>query len=184
MRDSGPDIVALLRQDHDLIRSMLTRVASGTVEDRWATFLALTDLVIRHEVAEELVVYPALLRLRGGVAVAESRLSDQAGIERLLVTLDREEFDTHQFEMDSVRLGLDVLAHLEKEDAQVMPLLATKLGNRRRKDLARRFTEVKRVAPPRLPTGLRAPTGPAIVDRTTAVSVWMRDSAAYSGLAS
>lgn len=181
---TAPDIVELIRRDHAGVRSMLTRSAVGRAEERWAKFSQLADLLIRHEVAEELVVYPVLVELRGGGAVADSRLEDQARIERLLVALDRQEFDTHPFEQNAVRLGLDVLEHLGKEEAQVLPLLTTKLGRRRRTELGSRFLEVEHVAPTLgLSSAGRLPTGPTIVERTSVVSTWMRDSVAATGLA-
>ena len=178
------DIVVLIRRDHAELRSVLNRVAAGGADDRWVTFSHLSDLLIRHEVAEELVVYPELLKLRGGSAVTHSRLEDQAVIERLLIALDRQEFDTHSFELPAARLGLDVLEHIGKEDAQVLPLLETKLGRRRRSALGRRFLEVEHSVPSSgaSPTA-RRPTGATIVDRTSVISTWMRDSAAVSDLA-
>jgi hypothetical protein len=177
------DIVTLIRQDHTEVRSMLTRTASGDPEARWCTYSRLAELLIRHEVAEELVVYPELLTLRGS-AVVDSRLHDQAVIERLLVALDREEFDTHPFERSAARLGLEVLEHLGKEEAQVLPLLQTRLGKRRRAALGRRFVEVERLAPAQgLTTAGRLPTGPTVLGRTSVISTWLRDSASTSDLA-
>ena len=170
MRTSGPRLAGL---------------AGGDVEDRWGAFAALTDLLVCHEVAEELVVYPVLRPLAGGPAVADSRLADQVDIERLLVGLDREEFGSREFDMATARLGLEVLAHLDKEDAQVLPMLSSALGRRRRADLGRRFVDVGRMAPAHcVPSGARMPTGRTIVDRSSALSVWIRDSAAAAGLAS
>ncbi len=174
----------LLRRDHDRIRSLLVHAASGTRDQRWLTFSQLSELVIRHEVAEELVVYPELADLPGGAAVSGSRIEDQSAIEDLLVALDREVFESAAFQKDSVRLGAAVLGHLEKEDAQVLPLLATTVGSRRRTELGRRFLEVVGVAPARRQVGAGVPTGPAIVDRTSAVSIFMRDAAAVGRLAS
>jgi glutamate/tyrosine decarboxylase-like PLP-dependent enzyme len=76
------------------------------------------------------------------------------------------------------------LAHLEREDSQVLPILATRVSRRRRLDLGRRYRKVQQVAPMRqLPDGTRVPVGRTVVDRTAALSVWMRDVAAASGLA-
>ena len=178
------DIVALIRKDHTDVRSTLSRISTGEVGERWSTYSQLAGLLIRHEVAEELVVYPELLKLRGGSAVTDSRLQDQAVIEQLLIGLDRLEFETPAFERISSRLALEVLDHLGKEDAQVLPLLQTKLGRRRRVALGRRFHEIEEVAPTLgLPSAGRLPTGPTVIDRTSAISTWLRDSAAVSGLA-
>jgi hypothetical protein len=130
-------------------------------------------------------VYPALVRLRGGSAVAGVCLGAQSEIEDLLVAMDRAPFDSEEFAGDSVRLGRAVVRHQDEEEEQVLPLLASLLSPRRRADLGRRFLEVKQVAPSqRVGPASRRPTGPTIVDRTTALSVWMRDSATYAGLAS
>jgi hypothetical protein len=51
-------------------------------------------------------------------------------------------------------------------------------------ELGRRFRGVQQVAPMRrLPEGIRIPAGRTVVDRTSALSVWMRDVATASGLA-
>jgi hypothetical protein len=178
------DIVDLLRRDHARIRSLLVRTATGSVDQRWATFSQTSELIIRHEVGEEMVVYPELLDLPGGATVSGSRLDDQAAIETLLVALDREEFESPGFQRDAVRMGSAVLGHLENEDSQILPLLAASLEPLRRVALGRRFLEVVRVAPVRRTVAAGVPTGPAIVDRTSAVSIFMRDTAALGGMAS
>lgn len=179
------DIVELLHQEHAMIRTLLQRAECGGTDARRTAAFRLADALIRHEVAEELVVYPELLRIRGGTAVADPRLEDQEGIEERLVQLDRTEFGSAAHGALLARLVLAVTSHLDREDEQVLPLLAAHLGAPRRSELSRRFTEVLGMAPvrPSAP-GLRLPTGPTVIDRTTATSVWMRDSAAGSGLAS
>ena len=184
-RSGNRDIVDLLHADHLETRSMLTRIAVGGAADRWQAFTVLADRVIRHEVAEEVVVYPALLGRRGGAAVSDSRLEDQVRIEDLLIRLERQPFESVAFQKQSVHLGLAILGHLDKEEAQVLPLLATKLTSRRRGQLGRRFLEIKGAVPTRRPEATAAvPTGPAIVDPTSALAIFLRDTAAYSDLAS
>lgn len=181
----GPDIVDLLRQDHASIRSTLRRTADGTGEERRIAHDLLVDLSVRHEVAEELVVYPAVLRLRGGAAVTDSNLQDQDEIERLLIAVDRAPFDSGEFELASARLSRALLAHLGKEESEVLPMLSTMVGSRRRGELGRRFLEVEHLAPlHQVVPGARRPSGSTVVDRTAAMAVWMRDSAHFSGLAS
>ena len=183
-RTGAQDIVALLRGDHARIRSRLARTAADRADRRWVAFSEMSELIIRHEVAEEVVVYPELVDLPGGTALSRRRLDEQSGVEALLVALDRQEFESPGFWRDALRLGSAVLGHLEREDAGVLPLLATTLGARRRATLARRFLEVVRVAPARRMVAAGVPTGPAIVDRTTAVSIFLRDSAAPGNMAS
>jgi len=177
------DIVDVLAEEHTALR-MLAEPVGAPVDDGSA-YLAWSDRVIRHEIAEELVVYPVLLGFDGGMAVVDSRLEDQSDIEHRLVALGREAAGTAQFRMGASRLVLGHLAHLEREDSQVLPILASRVGRRRRIDLGRRFREVQQVAPMhRLPQGVRIPTSRTVVDRTSALSVWLRDVAVSSGLAS
>jgi hypothetical protein len=179
------DIVELLHQEHRVLRDLVARVGRGGPEARRTAVAQLSDALIRHEVAEELVVYPELLRIRGGAAVADSRLEDEEGIEDRLVQLDRTEFGTPEYEVRLARLTRATAGHLDREEEGVLPLLDARLGAKRRAELGQRFAEVLAMAPIR-PTGpgLRMPSGPTVVDRTTATSVWLRDSAVASGLAS
>jgi hypothetical protein len=177
------DIVDLLTEEHAALRTLAEPVG-GRDDADGSAYLAWSDRVVRHEIAEELVVYPALLSFDGGMAVADSRLEDQSDIECQLVALGQEAAGTPRFRAGTARLVLGHLAHLEREDSQVLPILATRVSRRRRLDLGRRYRKVQQVAPMRqLPDGTRVPVGRTVVDRTAALSVWMRDVAAASGLA-
>jgi aromatic ring-cleaving dioxygenase len=181
--DRALDIVDLLTEDHIALRSLADPVG-GRDDSDGSAYLAWSDRLVRHEVAEELVVYPALLSFDGGSAVADSRLEDQSDIERQLVALGQEAPGTPGFHAAAARLVLGHLAHIDREDSQVLPILATRVSRRRRMELGRRFRGVQQVAPMRrLPEGIRIPAGRTVVDRTSALSVWMRDVATASGLA-
>jgi hypothetical protein len=180
---TGLDIVEVLSDEHALLRRLSRDVTEPGGDG--SAFLTWSDQVVRHEIAEELVVYPALLSCHGGAAVAHSRLEEQAGIERRLVAVGRLVPGSPEFRRAAVGLVLTSLAHLETEEAQVLPILSTRIGEDRRVDLGRRYQEVTRMAPrPPAHAGARVPRGPMVVDRTEALSVWLRDMAASSGLAS
>ena len=177
------DIVDVLAEEHAALRRLAGPV--GGPDDDGSAYLAWSDQVIRHEIAEELVVYPVLLEFDGGMAVIDSRLEDQSDIEHQLVALGREVAGTARFRRGASRLVLGHLSHMEREDSQVLPILASRVGRRRRVDLGHRFRQVLHVAPlHRLPQGVRVPASRTVVDRTSALSVWLRDVAVSSGLAS
>ena len=171
-----PDIVDVLVAEHTLLRRLAPRVTDAG--DTGSGFWAWSDRVVRHEIGEELVVYPVLLASHGGAAVAHSRLEEQAGVERRLVTVGRLEPGTAAFREQAAALVSVHLAHLELEEAQVLPILSSRVGTARRLELGRRFREVTR-AEPRVPPpeGSRQPVGRTVVDRTEALSVWLRDVA-------
>ena len=179
----APDIVDILNEDHTTLRVLCSALVGGCT-DGPTVHLELSDRLLRHEIAEELVVYPVLLGYRGGAAVADGCLEDQASIERRLLLLGRQEPGTKEFKRISVALVCELLAHLDQEDSQVLPILASRLSRLRRTEMGAKFREIIQVAPPHLlPEGVRVATGPTVVDRTSALSVWMRDVAAASGLA-
>ena len=183
--DRTDDIVEVLRDDHAELRLLLSAGAPAGSSEHQEVWLRLADALVRHAVAEQLVVYPALLELPAGRAISHSRTAAHQVILRQLVSLERAGFGTAAFNSAEVRLGLDVLAHLDKEDTQVLPLLASRFGAHRRAELGRRFVETGRIEPtPRILPGARLPAGPTIVDHTTALAVWIRDSAMAQGLAS
>jgi hypothetical protein len=179
---SGPDVIDLLIYDHSALPALSTGRGIWHHNDS-AAHLALGDRLLRHEIAEELVVYPVLLSCSGGTAVVDSSLQDQANIEHRLVQLERQEPGTMELERVSDCLRLELMAHLEKEESQVLPILASRLSRPRRIELAHRFRKVTQVVPiRRIPKGVRVATGRTVVDRTTALSVWMRDVVTASGL--
>jgi hypothetical protein len=157
----------------------------GTSEGRQAAHGLLAELSVRHEVAEELVVYPAVLRLRGGAAVTDMHLQDQDQMEDLFGAVDRAPIDSREFEVGSAHLGREILSHLEQEETRVLPMLSSMVGPRRRAELGSRFLAVGELAPlVHAFPGSQRPTGPTVVDRTAAMAEWMRDTAAFGGLAS
>ena len=181
-RRDGQDVVDVLKREHDRIRALLPARRDGGDGDGWATFCELSDLLIRHEVAEELVVYPELHGLRDGTAVRVSRLADQAGIEELLGVLVRRRSGSPGFDRDAVQLGLRVLAHLEMEEAQVFPLLTTFVDPQLRADLGARYLNAMTIV--RAPRGAPVVRSGPTLDRTTTVSTFMPDSVGPAELAS
>lgn len=179
---AGLDIVDLLRQEHIALRALCSEL-SGWSPAGPTVHLEFGDRLLRHEIAEELVVYPVLSGYQGGAGVATGRLDDQADIERRLLLLGREEPGSKEFRRLRVGLVIAVLTHLDKEDSQVLPILASRLGMAQRLELGRKFREITEAVPPHHhPRGVRIATGPTVVDRTSALSVWMRDTVASSGL--
>ena len=153
-------------------------------EDARVVYLELSDRIIRHEIAEELVVYPAMLENGQDIGFADSVLDEHATIEDKLVVLDRQEFGSSEFERNRAELAGELLAHLDHEETQVFPILASRLGRGRQVEVAHRYRQVIRVAP-MLSARSRAnlPDGPTVVARTSALAVWMRDVAHSAGLA-
>jgi hemerythrin superfamily protein len=171
------DIVSLLAQDHETIRERLLEFESAQPEIRSALFRELTAQLVRHEVAEEIVVYPALREEPGGVAVTEERVAEESEAERLLAHMEKLDPETEEF-MGALRdLTAAVLAHAANEEAEVFPLLLAHEDASYLEMLGQKFRGEKLAAPthphPRSPTSA---VGQKIVGPFTSFLDRMRDS--------
>ena len=78
------DVLTMLKQDHQAAEALLRRFDTVEGSQRDGYFCEVVQTLVGHEVAEELVVYPAIRTAPDGVAVADARLSEQAKAEELL----------------------------------------------------------------------------------------------------
>src|SRR3954470_28786 len=72
------DLVDQLLQQHEMIRTAINGVARTTsAESRQEAFVALRELLARHETAEEMIVRPLTRDIDNGEAVAEARMAEE-----------------------------------------------------------------------------------------------------------
>ena len=77
--DNPDDVVRLLEEDHQLVQSRFESLSAAPADGRAELFWKLTNDLVRHEVAEEVVVYPAIRDVPGGDAIADARIAEQSG---------------------------------------------------------------------------------------------------------
>src|SRR6185437_6140227 len=82
------DLVSVITQDHNAVRQRLSEFDSASPGSREELFWKLTDQLVRHEVAEQVVVYPALRELPGGGEVADLRIAEEENAEKLLASME------------------------------------------------------------------------------------------------
>jgi hemerythrin superfamily protein len=119
------DIISLLEQDHQAIRERFSELDGARADDRPQLLWELVEQLVRHEVAEEAVVYPALRREPGGDAVADARVAEESEAEQLLARLEKLDPATQEFQGAVRDLRATVLDHAQKEESDVFPLLTT-----------------------------------------------------------
>jgi iron-sulfur cluster repair protein YtfE (RIC family) len=117
------DLISLLTQDHEAIKERFAELGHADPEVRERLFWELTDQLVRHEVAEEVVVYPALRHEPGGEAIAEARVHEESDAEQLLARMEKLDPTTEEFRGAISDLEASVVAHAQKEEAEVFPLL-------------------------------------------------------------
>jgi hypothetical protein len=171
------DVVALLQMDHESINgdfSQLVRRSDPSSE----LLLDLANRLIRHEVAEEIVVYPAIQGVLEGEQLAEARLAEQSEIESQLFQMERMGFEEDVLQQELGDLWSLVSDHSQREEADVLPLLNVALPLAKRIELGRHYADVRDTPPNRPhPHAGGDPIANPIIGPMAAMADWIRDCA-------
>jgi hemerythrin superfamily protein len=169
------DVLDLLEADHKSVETLFAQFDDIPSGDRDGYFSEVVHTLVGHEVAEELVVYPALREdPPDGDEIADARLAEQADAEQLLSEMESNETSSGAFTAQFKKLRESVLAHAKAEEATVFPLLKDSTTVEDRRELGERYAKAKENAPthphphaPDTPPGNKA-LGPiaAIFDKT------------------
>jgi hemerythrin superfamily protein len=141
-------VVDLLLADHREVEKLLGRFDTVPVDGRDAYFCEVVNELVRHEVAEELVVYPALRDdAPNGESQAEARISEQSEAEQLLYQMEKLDSKTPEFADKFGQLRKAVLDHAQAEETQTFPLLAKTEDPTKLQGLGQRYERAKSSAP-------------------------------------
>jgi hemerythrin superfamily protein len=146
--DMRTELVPMLLADHLEAKRLLERFDSLPASDRAEAFCEITHELVRHEVAEEEVVYPALRRyVDGGDDLADMRIKEQAAAEELLSKMEKAGVESADFPAMFAKLRTEVLAHAEAEESSVFPELSSSVNTDELRTMGKRYDMAKKVAP-------------------------------------
>jgi hemerythrin superfamily protein len=172
------DIVELLTNDHREAALLLDQICAAGPESRQEQFWNLVPALVQHEVAEEVVVYPAIRRdAPNGDSEADARLAEQQEAEVKLAAMEKMDPTSTQFagELESLRQA--VLDHAHAEEAEVFPLLEKLESPQDRQELGARYEKAKATAPTRPhPHAPDTPPGNVVVGPVAALFDKARDA--------
>src|SRR3954451_22856072 len=173
MPDEQRDVIEVLEHDHREVEQMFTELESlrgASTEDAKARRKELTDQVtielVRHSVAEEVLVYP---KVEDEVSAeeAEHAREEHAEAEETLQRLEKLDADDPSFDDELAELMAEIRHHIEDEEGQMFAHMRQVIDEDELRTLASRVEAYKRVAPtrphPEVPTTAlgRAAAGPA-----------------------
>ena len=145
---SGTDVIQLLEVDHRQAEQLLARFDTTSPGERDSYFCEVVNDLVRHEVAEEVVVYPAIREdAPGGDAEADVRIREQSEAESLLKEMESMDAASAQFETSFGRLRDAVLSHAKAEESGAFRLLQQSEDADARIKLGQRYETAKRAAP-------------------------------------
>jgi hemerythrin superfamily protein len=173
------DIVDLLSQDHEGAKQLLTQITSASPEARNDLFWELVPALVRHEVAEEVVVYPTIRsEAPDGDAEVEPRLKEQQKAEEMLSSMEKLDPASEEFAQKLSKLRDDVLEHAEAEEENIFPLLRALEHEDERAQLGARYEKAKASAPTHPhPNAPDTPPGNKILGPIAAFADKVRDAA-------
>ncbi|MBE7188916.1 hemerythrin domain-containing protein, partial [Jatrophihabitans endophyticus] len=106
--------------------------------------------IVRHSVAEEMFVYPAMRRyLPDGDAVVQQDIDEHQQLEQTLKRLERADVNDPQFAALVGEVRDELRAHAADEETEQFPLLRAHLPVDTLADLGRKVETAKLVAPTR-----------------------------------
>ena len=142
------DVVTKLLKDHEQVKKLFARVEQAGPAQVANLFRDLTNELVRHEVAEETIVFPVARKVvPNGERVTNARLKEQAAAEELLKEMERETTADPHFSESLAKLQKAVLEHAHKEETLVFEPLRRVLDQARRERLGTEYETAKAVAP-------------------------------------
>jgi hemerythrin superfamily protein len=163
---STTDVIELLRSDHEEAKALLGRFDEVAPAERASYFYEVLSELVRHEVAEEHVVYPIIRHATpGGEQEATVRISEQTDIEEHLAAMEKLDAASAEFVDQFTTLRRAVLDHASAEEATTFPLLNEMEDAESRLALGGRYEHAKAKAPAHPhPHAPHAPPGNAVFD--------------------
>ncbi len=145
---TSTDIVTLLDADHRRVEQELARYESVTVDERESYFCELVHMLVAHEVAEEMVVYPAIRSdAPNGEAISKARIEEQSEAEEKLAVMEKLDGRSAEFATQFAELRAAVLTHAQAEEQEVFPVLRQVEDEATRVAMGAKYEKAKASAP-------------------------------------
>jgi hemerythrin superfamily protein len=146
--DSNQSVIDLLVSDHRKVEQLLGRFDVVPTAERGEYFCEVVHELVRHEMAEELVVYPALRSdAPDGPAQADARIREQAEAEQMLDEMEHMDPASQEFGARFLQLRHAVLQHANAEESQAFPLLGQTEDASKLMAMGQRYEKAKAKAP-------------------------------------
>ncbi|MEU0600186.1 hemerythrin domain-containing protein [Streptomyces sp. NPDC006393] len=148
----GGNVIEELTADHREVEELFAEIETQAAADPRRRQLAdqLTMELVRHSVAEEEYLYPAVRRfVDDGDDLADKEIADHNEVEHMLKELEDCRPGDAQFDTLMGRLKTSVTAHVRDEEDRLFRLLADSCPPKTLDELGEKVREAKKTAPTR-----------------------------------
>ncbi|HEY6485165.1 MAG TPA: hemerythrin domain-containing protein [Candidatus Cybelea sp.] len=121
----GDDAVEILRNDHQVIKNLLTELTGEEPQERKRVFQQLVGVLTIHNATEENLVYPAINKFADSKQESQHLYHETADADVLAFELDAllKAGDVSQFGVKAQKFQEAVLAHIDEEENNAFPRL-------------------------------------------------------------
>ncbi|MGW7613582.1 hemerythrin domain-containing protein [Streptomyces sp. NPDC054766] len=148
----GGNVIAELTTDHREVDELFGKIEAQPVGHEQRRKLAdeLTIELVRHSVAEEMHLYPAVRKyVDGGDDIADKEIADHSQVEQHLKDLEGLPADDPQFNDLVAKLKFEVAEHVRDEESRLFPLLEAACTPETLNELGDKVRTAKKTAPTR-----------------------------------
>ncbi|MEU2619620.1 hemerythrin domain-containing protein [Streptomyces sp. NPDC007157] len=148
----GGDALAELMTDHREVEEMFARIQGmpGGGQELRDLVDDVTIELVRHSVAEEEYLYPAVREhIEGGDRIADKEIADHTRVEKLLKELERTDTEDARMSPLLQQLMDEVSAHVQDEEENLFPMLRQACSPEALNDLGDKIRRAKSLAPTR-----------------------------------
>ncbi|WOX20967.1 hemerythrin domain-containing protein [Streptomyces solicathayae] len=172
----GGNVIDELKADHREVEEMFGRLKAmtGGGQELRGLIDEITIELVRHSVAEEQYLYPAVReQVEGGGRMADREIEDHSRVEKILKQLEQISTDDAQIKPLLKQLMEEVTSHIKDEESNLFPALERACTSQQLDDLGDKIRRAKAMAPTRPhPAAPSSPTaskllapGAGLVDR-------------------
>ncbi|MFI1071465.1 hemerythrin domain-containing protein [Streptomyces puniciscabiei] len=148
----GGNVIQELTTDHREVEEIFGRIEAlppGSKDRKELADKATIELV-RHSVAEESYLYPAVREhVTGGDAMADKELQDHAKAEQIMKDMEGMQADDPQFDTLMAQLMSEIRSHVMDEEQNLFPKLEAACPPDALMDLGDKVRRAKKMAPTR-----------------------------------
>ena len=148
----GGDVIAELTTDHREVDELFDRISALPSGDKQRKDLVdnVTIELVRHSVAEEMYLYPAVRQhLPGGDQIADKELEDHSGVERILKDLEQMQPQDGDFDRLVTTLQSEVTEHVCDEEQRLFAMMREHCPQSSLDELGDKVRQAKKTAPTR-----------------------------------
>ena len=145
------DVVDVLTTDHNEVVALLQQIKVTTdAEERRDLADTVISELVRHSVAEEMYVYPAIRKhLPNGEEAVDHDIQEHKEIEKTLKKLEGVSADDAEFTQLLTHLGTILRDHVQDEEVEQFPNLRARVPRDELVEIAKKVETAKKLAPTR-----------------------------------